>query len=161
MVFNLLWGGKGHCQRWAKLVWQFQLEKSVVVVVVVSFMKKWIGLDCFCMRGHCCHCYILKFCICVHASSGGMQKLSKEWSLFVGFPNRRTHALDLFFGSPFGWALMGRIGRQFCKLLKFEWPFFFSFFFFFLGVVMTICQVWPQAHYFSIARTQFNSIATG
>jgi hypothetical protein len=30
----------------------------------------------------------------VHASPGGMQKLSKEWSLFVAFPDRRSHALD-------------------------------------------------------------------
>jgi hypothetical protein len=53
-------------------------KSVVVVVVVVSFMKKWNRIGLFCMRGHCCHCYILKFCMCVHASSGGMQKLSKE-----------------------------------------------------------------------------------
>jgi hypothetical protein len=53
---------------------------------------------------------------------------------------------------------VGRIGSQFCELLKFE-GISFSFFSFFGGDDY-MSSVAPST-LFSIARTQFNSIATG
>jgi hypothetical protein len=133
--------GQSHCKD-EQLVWQFQLEKSVVVVVVIiviSFTKKWIEWIVL-HAWPLLHSEILYVRACIFGWDAKNCQRSEEVCLLLFWIEEVMHLI--FLGSPFGWALCQKNRKPILWIVKI-WR---NVFFLFWWCLHVKCG--PQAHYF-------------